>query len=669
MNSPPAIRSIARLCCGLSLLVAGLLNPVIAGSFEHRVEVELQPVSGEIRIQDQLKVEGIREFRFRLATWLAQVEVEVDGVRVEMQRQDGDSVIALPDDGVYRIDFDMRGKVPARDEENTRELTSSSAADGVYLPGYDGWIPHPAGRLMDYQLVVSVPPTQRAVVTGKLVDEQLSVGAYRASFTGSRFTEAPSLFVGPYQLRERQWQGLRLRTYFHAELADQADAYLEAAEGYLERYQNTIGAYPYADFHIISAPLPVGLGFPGLTYVDRRIVPLPFMRSRSLAHEVLHNWWGNAVTVDYASGNWAEGLTTFMADYGLERDKGDAAARAMRVKWLRDYAALPATRDQPVRDFRSKQHQAAQVIGYNKVAFIFHMLSLEIGQQAFDDGIRAFWREQRFARASWQDLQVAFEQAAGRRLDWFFRQWLDRAGAPRLSLGSHRVDTVDGGYRTRIEILQPVPGYRFGLDVSLTTETGTERRRLFIEDRLTRLEWITPSKPGSIQFDPQTDLFRRLQSSETPPILRDVTLNPATVTLIASEQPAFVQSAQTLASRLLDNAAHFLQPGQSPEPAQPLLLITSADRLAGQLERLQLQAPGEFASADFGAVAWTARLANNTPVLVVSAQSTAQLQALLRPLPHYAGQSYVLFDDGRAQSRGIWPLPRGTLYRDLVTPN
>jgi hypothetical protein len=266
-------------------------------------------------------------------------------------------------------------------------------------------------------------------------------------------------------------------------------------------------------------------------------------------------------------------------------------------------------------------------------------------------------------------LQVAFEQAAGRRLDWFFRQWLDRAGAPRLSLGSHRVDVVDGGYRTRIEILQPVAGYRFGLEVLLTTESGTERRHLFIDDHLTRLEWITPSKPGSIQFDPQSDLFRRLQSSETPPILRDVTLNPATVTLIAGEQPAFVQSAQTLASRLLDNAPRFLQPGQSREPAQPLLLISSTGDLAGQLERLQLQIPGEFADLDYGAAAWTARLANNTPVLIISAQSTAQLQALLRPLPHYGGQSYLLFADGRAQSHGLWPLLRGALYRDLATTN
>lgn len=662
-------RYLPRCFFGLTLLGAGLLNPVIATDFEHRLEIDLEPASGEIRIQDQVQVEGIKEFRFSLAAWLSLIDVEVDGVRVELQRHGSDYVIDLRDTGHYRINFDIYGKIPARDEENTQDGTSSSASDGVYLPGYDDWLPHPAGVQMRYQLVVKVPATQRVVVTGRLVDEHLSGTHYRASFAATYLGEAPSLFAGPYELREGQLQGLRLRTYFHAELADQAEAYLEAARGYLERYQREIGSYPYADFHIVSAPLPVGLGFPNLTYVDRRIVPLPFMRSRSLAHEVLHNWWGNGIAVDYGDGNWAEGLTTYMADYALERDKGEAAARAMRVKWLRDYAALPTTRDHAVRDFVSKQHQAAQVIGYNKVAFIFHMLSLEIGQPAFDDGIRALWSEHRFGRASWRHLQVAFEQAAGRQLDWFFRQWLDRTGAPRPALGSHRVDVVDGGYRTRIEILQPAAGYRFSLDVLLTTETGAERRRLLIEDRLTHLEWITPDRPQSIQFDPQNDLFRRLQTSETPPILRDITLNPATVTLITSEQPEFSIVAQELASRLLDNTARFLQPGQSRESAQPLLLITSADRLAGQLQQLQLQIPDELPEVEYGAAAWTARLANNTPVLVISAESSTQLQALLRPLPHYGGQSYVLFDAGRALNRGLWPLSRGSLYRDLATAN
>jgi aminopeptidase N len=652
---------------GLLLSVGGILLPVFGADFEHRLEVELQPTSGEIRIKDRLEVDGIEEFRFRLADWLTQIDVKVDGKDYELLQRGSDSIITFPDSGAYLVEFDLHGSLPPRDAQNPRDLTSSSAEDGVYLPAYDGWIPHPADALMRYQLRVTVPAAQRVVATGRLVDEQVGDDVYRASFASTRPVEAPSLFTGPYRVQERLWQGLRLRTYFHAEVADQAGTYLDAATTFIDRYQKLIGDYPYADFHIVSAPLPVGLGFPNLTYVDRRILPLPFMRSRSLAHEVLHSWWGNAVGVEYSGGNWAEGLTTYLADYALAVDKGEEQALNMRIKWLRDYAALPQERDHPVTAFRSKQHDAAQVIGYNKVAFIFHMLQQEIGEQAFNDGLREFWRRHKFGRAGWDDLQNAFEQAAERRLDWFFRQWLDRAGAPRPSAGSHRVEEIEGGYRTRIEIVQPVSGYQFSLDVLLQTDSGAQRRRLFIEDSLTQLEWITPGRPLSIHFDPQSNLFRRLQTGETPPILRDITLNSASMTLIGDEQPDFIDAARALAERLLDNPPRFLAAGQSPGPAQPLLLITSAQRLGEQLERLQLKLPEDLPKLEHGAAVWTARLANNTPVLVVSAVSTAELQALLRPLPHYGGQSFVLFDSGRALSRGLWPLSRGALYRDLST--
>ena len=97
--------------------------------------------------------------------------------------------------------------------------------------------------------------------------------------------------------------------------------------------------------------MPVGLGFPNLTYVGRRVLALPFLRGRSLAHEVLHNWWGNGVAIDYDGGNWAEGLTTFMADYALAEDRGKDAARHLRLGWLRDFAALPQDRDIHVTKF------------------------------------------------------------------------------------------------------------------------------------------------------------------------------------------------------------------------------------------------------------------------------------------------------------------------------
>ena len=412
--------------------------------------------------------------------------------------------------------------------------------------------------------------------------------------------------------------------------------------------------------------MPVGLGFPNLTYVGRAVIPLPFMRGRSLAHEVLHNWWGNAITVDYANGNWAEGLTTFMADYALERDKGAAAARSMRVKWLRDYAALPAGRDQPVRDFKSKRHQASQVIGYNKVAFIFHMLTLEIGQDAFEEGVRRFWAQNKYRSAGWRELQQAFEQSAGRDLDWFFVQWLDRRGAPRLSLGAHRLEQLEDGFRLSVEILQPVSGYRFRLPVSLQTANGVERHEISISETLTRVEWTTSAKPRSLHFDPDSDVFRLLQPGEAPPILRDITLGTKVANVIGSDDAEFVRIARGLAGRLMDVAPRFEQLELAGTIDQPLTLITTTGNLAEQLARLALQMPAELTGSTWSAAAWTARLANGNPVLIVSADDAATLQTLLRPLPHYGGQSYVLFVDGRVVDKGIWPVRRGPLFLDLA---
>jgi len=650
------------LCCAPgSLFAQALSSPA-----EHALEISLTPASGQIEIIDRVRVTGRENYTFRLAPWLDIESISLDDHPLKAARfGDHEYVVALPDSKPHVIGFILRGTVPVRGAQEAVELSSSSGSDGVYLPGYDAWIPQDEAGLIRYRMLVKVAPGQRAVATGKLISEQATNQQYQATFEVVHPSEAPSLFVGPYQVTERLNQNLRLRTYFHAELTGLADVYLATADDYIQRYQASIGAYPYADFHIVSAPLPVGLGFPNLTYVGRQVIPLQFMRTRSLAHEVLHNWWGNGIRVDYASGNWAEGLTTYMADYALARDKGEAEARSMRVKWLRDFAALPAQRDQPLRDFRSKQHQASQVIGYNKLAFVFHMLANEIGQPVFTDGLRRFWNKHVYGRAGWEDLQAAFEQAAGRDLGWFFRQWLERSGAPRLSLGAHSVEQVAGGYRTRIEILQPVTGYRFKLPVLLATVDTNQRHEILISDTLTRVEFVTPTKPLYIHVDPGSDVFRRLRRDETPPILRDVTLNPSAITVIASTDAEFIEVARNLAIGLMDVEPRFETLSALQNADQPLLLITTGNVLAQQLSQLGLEQLPELPDIAHSAGAWTARRENGAPILVVTAENALELRSLLRPLPHYGGQSYVLFDAGHALGRGLWPLSRGSLYRDL----
>jgi aminopeptidase N len=630
----------------------------------HDIVAEIDPVGGEILLEDRVEVEGLREFGIALAPWLEIESVAIGGEPAILSDRDGLRVLDLPDTARHQLDFRLRGRVPQRDGSGS-DAIASSGSDGLYLPGYADWVPHDYRFPMRYRLRIEVPVGQRAIATGKLVDEQRVKAAERAEFLQDVPGEAPSLFAGPYSVSERFDGDIRLRTYFHPGLEPLAETYLDTAGDYIRRFAGEIGDYPYADFHIVSAPLPVGLGFPNLTYIGREIVPLPFMRGRSLAHEVLHNWWGNGIGVDYAGGNWAEGLTTYLADYGLELDRGEDAAQEMRRKWLRDYAALPAERDSPLRAFRSKGHQASQVIGYNKAAFLFHMLELEIGADAFDAGLREFWQRHRFGVAGWGELRAAFERASGRELGWFFSQWLDRAGAPRVSLGAHRVERDGADYRISVEVLQPVSGYSFQLPVSLITENGSERYQIFVEEALTRLEWVTDARPLSIRFDPDNDVFRLLQADETPPILRDVTLDPRAATVVAAEDGNFEAAARELASRLFEAEPRMLELDRAAAESRPVLVFAESAGLPEALRRLNLAEPRLPPGPAASAAAWTARLADGRPILVISADDAEQLRTLLRPLPHYGSQSYVLFDAGRAFARGVWPVERGPLFREF----
>src|SRR5262249_21919873 len=162
------------------------------------------------------------------------------------------------------------------------------------------------------EVTIDVPDLQRALTPGRLTSETTDGGRYRASFASIAPAAELPLFVGPYRVSERIHRGWRLRTYFTADAADLADTYLERTADYLALYAGWMGGYPYPGSSIVSSRLPVGLAFPGMTYIGAQVLRLPFIPATSLGHEVLHSWWGEGVRVDSRDGNWAEGLTTFM---------------------------------------------------------------------------------------------------------------------------------------------------------------------------------------------------------------------------------------------------------------------------------------------------------------------------------------------------------------------
>jgi aminopeptidase N len=654
--------TVARLLAVFLVLAA--LIPASAGSTtpHHDMDISLDPERRDLTVTDRVRLEGGGRITFLLSANFVVTGFTVDGRTQGVARIGNRWHVDLGAFGMHSLVFSYRGRIkPLPPEPRPRHPVEAAAgAEGTFLPGSAEWYPHPRDKKFTYRVAVNLPEGQVAVVPGRMESESVADGRYRAAFVSEVPAFGIVLMAGPYHIEERDHAGIRLRTYFPPALASLATDYLDFTGRYIDLYRNWIGPYPFSAFHVVAGPYPVGFGYPGMTYMGERVLRLPFIRYTSLGHEVLHNWWGNGIEADHTAGNWSEGLTTFMADYTFGAKRSAAKGRDMRLGWLRDYAALPAERDRPAVEFVFKEHDAAQVIGYHKVAFFFHMLRNNLGSDTFDDGIRRFWKKHRLGVAAWPDIRNSFEAASGRDLSTFFDQWLRRAGAPRLHLSEVDVRSENGRHRVAFTLTQDPPVYALEVPVVVTTTTGSQRFALGLDGPSARRKLYTDAPPLALAIDPDFDVFRRLDPSEAPPILRDVTLNSTTATVILAGPGEAEAAARRLATRLLDSPPNWAPPAADLLPPAPLLLVGTTDRVGRFLGDAALPPVPTALDGRGTARAWASRHENRA-LLVVEADDVAGLEALLRPLPHYGRKGYLVFEGRKAVEHGTWPAADGPL--------
>lgn len=627
------------------------------------LRVSLDPDTRALTVRARIDLPDGQAHTLRLDSGYRVSRALLDGTPIQPRREgarapDGEWVFALhPREGAsHRIELDYEGTLAPLIDADHREtlgaLPAMASPRGSYLPAGSGWTPRIDAAPFTYRVAVDVPKGQRAVVPGRLVDETDHAGGTRAIFVFTQPSDGIELMSAPYRVNERRMRidarEIRLRTYFHPDIAELSAGYLDSVEAYVRRYDAAIGAYPFTEFSVVSSPLPTGFGMPGLTYLGVDVLRLPFIRATSLGHEVLHNWWGNGVYADYGSGNWAEGLTTFQADNAYKEDAGARAALDMRLDWLRDFAAVPAGQDTPLRAFTSRTHGTSQIVGYNKAAFVFFMLRDAIGEPAFADGLRAFWAANRFTVASWDTLRAAFESAAGRDLHTFFAQWIERSGAPRVTLEA--ATAMPTG--VRITIAQSQPAYALQVPLRFETDAGPVSRVVSVDRERMQIDIDLPAPAREAALDPELRLLRALGAGEAPPILRNVMIDPKTQLVVVSNAPDFASAASSLAAKLLDEPAQTHAPDDS---RTPLLLMVDDASLDATLAQRGLSPPPAEAAGKGSARVWVDRATSGRVTAVVAARDAASLQALARGLPHYGRQGWLVFEGGKAVARGSAP--------------
>ncbi|MGJ0430850.1 M1 family metallopeptidase [Methylobacter sp.] len=648
------------LCC---VMLACTAFSSLAAVPEIDLSVKINPDINEFSAEALLKLEASEKYIFGLAPGLELDSAEADEVAVLARNIGSDGQprfeLTLPKQfSAHKLRIRYHGRLVKLNPEEHRDtlapLPPMVSKEGSYLPAGSGWYPEP-GAFFSYRLAVQTPAGQIAVAPGTLSREALKGDSRTALFTMDHPVEGIDLMIGPYALKERvistDTAPIALRTYFHPDIAELADGYLDASKNYLQRYASQIGAYPYSHFSIVSSPLPTGLGMQSLTYLGRDVLKLPFIKATSLGHEILHNWWGNGVFVDTVDGNWSEGLTTFMADYAFKEDEGPEAAKEMRYGWLRDRQAIPPGEERPLSAFQSRHHVASANVGYGKAAMMFLALRDRIGRESFYAALCQFWLQHQFKAAGFKDLRQAFEKSSGKDLSDFFAQWLEQTGASMYSLDSAFFD----GKALHLAIGQTLPGNEMRLPVRIYSAKSYEDFFLDLSGQVFKATLAPEAEPLALSIDPDFTVWRALAPEESLPILRDVVAGRRLALLVLNDKLA--TAALSFTKAFAEGEVEKVSEQQATQD-KFVIVLGGSQEVDAWLSRSKLPPrPAVVSGGDIQV--WMV----NHParhVLAVSVHdqddnARSSLEAVGKRLPHLARYAWATFEQGRTRLRGNWP--------------
>jgi aminopeptidase N len=136
---------------------------------------------------------------------------------------------------------------------------------------------------------------------------------------------------------------------------------------------------------------------------------------------------------------------------------------------------------------------------------VIHTLRETLGDEAFWKGINTYLDRHKFSSVETTDLQKAMEEASGKKLDWFFEQWVYGVGIPKLDV-KQAYNARSKTLRITVTQTQPIgkgvtAAYRLPMNVEIKTASGVKSEKIEVTKRSQIFSLKTGSKPIGIVFD------------------------------------------------------------------------------------------------------------------------------------------------------------------------
>lgn len=545
-----------------------------------------------------------------------------------------------------------------------REVTGTILEKGAYFSPSSYYYPQGDDGLMSFQVTATIPEAWESISDGNSLSSETADGRKIQKWENPYQADGLMFMAAPFVVGHTKAGDVDVYCYFFEEDTSLFKTYLPATARYMAMYEDMIGKYPYERFTVAENFFPTGYGMPAWTLLGQQVIRLPFIVMTSLGHEVLHNWWGNSIYVDYENGNWCEGLTVYGADYLYKDKRSPASSKDYRKDILKQYKSyVNDSNEFPVREFRARHNAESRTIGYNKVMMIFHMIDNTIGSENFFQAWQDVYGSHKGEKVTWEQWLGAYEKSSGQDLSFIIPQWVDRTGAASLSVELIESSMADGKTNIKFKIIQP-ENELYTLQVPVRFYGESQKDMIVsIKEVETVVDVDVEGTVTSFEVDPDYNVFRHLYPQEIEPIVAAAMGSPEKHFLYMNETDK--ETMKAFGDNLTEGDVNPIPKDQVislgtegsyaficlntdivPETLKPLIDV--------QEETMTINGQ-EFPRAGHTFVMAGSEEAIAGQFLKVISDDHESLPRIGQLIPHYGKYSYLVFKGAKNVAKGQWP--------------
>jgi aminopeptidase N len=370
----------------------------------------------------------------------AVTSVLIEGGPAAFVQEDRELLVSLPAPRAagdpFRIEVAFTSDISGGDGFLDAGIFPAYEHPGVWAvnepDGVSTWMPvsdHPTDKAA-WTFEVTVPDGLTAVANGAFLGSVPAGGGTTWTWGQSEpmASYLVTMLIGPYEIRDggTSSTGVDLVHVVLDDRIDTLDPYLAVTDEQLEFFADRFGPYPFDRYGLALADSVPGLAMEtqGLSLFSATDLDgsLGYIQHLLLAHELAHQWFGNAVSPAQWDDIWLnEGFATYaewmwLDHVGLQPLDG-AAADALRAL---DGGGGPVRR--PAELFSD--------VSYRGGAVALEALRRIVGDEAFIAGLRAWVQDRIDGVGTTDEFVASMERLTGVQLDEWEAAWLDSGVLP-----------------------------------------------------------------------------------------------------------------------------------------------------------------------------------------------------------------------------------------------